>query len=75
MVWFGYRAQPTPVVITNYHGSFEWSGKSKKAWSFLLLLVPVEKGGLFAGEVTVLRLDVWDEGERRDSFLTAYLES
>ncbi len=22
----------------------------------------MEKGGLFAGEVTVLRLDVWDEG-------------
>jgi hypothetical protein len=53
---------------------FEWSGKSKKAWSFLLLLVPVEKGGLFAGEVTVLRLDIRDEGgERGVSFLTAYL--
>ena len=24
----------------------------------------MEKGGLFAGEVTVLRLDVWDEGGR-----------
>jgi hypothetical protein len=51
------------------------ANNSKKAWSFLLILVPMEKGGLFAGEVTVLRLDVWDEGERGDSFLTAYLES